>query len=231
MSFNYKVRFENGKLLGIYDDSRMTIIGIDFFERAMGYRFRRGAFKMIDLVNEDDPNFGAEGENGGWDGNRWENEREKDLFTLGVFTLNIPHRKWKYWNLQELSDKKTAKWSWGKFDLGWNQNMYFRLNHQEDQMCVVLAETILNNAKRMFALDRRVGNATEDEDWICIPREFVLTYNLQPNGDWVLDGPYCGPTQERCQEMRREEKILIQDQKDLRIKELARQKEEEKNKK
>lgn len=196
MAFRF-VRIENGVVKSVYDDALMRSIGIEVFLQAFNLRLKSGSKTGIDLVFVDDETAGAEGEDGSWDGDRWIG-RQKDIFNVGLSTLNLQDRKWHYWNLQELSEKKEAKKWWGKFDAGWNKNYYFRLNRQGDQMCIVPAEVILNEKKRIFVLNRKVSNNDEAEDWICIPEEFVLTYNKQPNGEWVLNGKYWGPNKEEC---------------------------------
>ena len=200
MDFIYK-RFENGQQKDSTDDSRMRAIGIEFFEQVKGLKFKNGTEMGIDLILIDNPIVGAEGENASWCGNRWIGH-QADLFKLGVNTLNIQDRKWHYWNLQELSLTEKAKYWYGKFDQGWNQNLYFRLNNQEDQMCIVTAETILDDKKRIFVMNRSVhNNPNKLEDWLCVKEEFVETYNKQPDGEWILNGKYWGPTNEECFEI------------------------------
>jgi len=194
MAFRY-TRIEEGKRKSSYDDHRMRSIAIDFYEKTLGLKFKGGGDFEIDLILIENPLVGSEGENASWSGDRWTGD-QRDIFNLGVNTLNIQNRKWHYWNLQELSDKPKNKYWYGKFDPGWNKNQYFRMNHQEDQICIVEAETILNDKKRIFALDRKVSNNSENEDWICIPQEFVRTFNKQPNGEWVENGKYCGLSHE-----------------------------------
>lgn len=194
------VRVENGEVKSVYDDELMRSIGIKVFEQGYGLKFRSGTEYGIDLVLIDNPIIGAEGEDGSWLGDRWTDwfKSQRDIFNLGVNTLNIQNRKWHYWNLQELSDKEGSRRDWGKFDKGWNENFYFRLNAHGDQMCVVKAKSILSDSERKFALDRQVSNNTKPEDWICIPQEFVDTFNLQPSGEWVLNGEYHGPNKDEC---------------------------------
>lgn len=199
MSFTY-TRVEDGKVKNMFDDSRMRSIAIDFFKQAKGLIFINGTETGIDLILEEDQNVGAEGENASWDGNRWVG-RQRDIFSLGVNTLNLEHRKWHYWNLQELSSKKESVRHYGKFNTGWKQNWYFRLNRQEDQMCIISASTILDDKKRIFVIDGQVGNSDKPEDWICIKEEFVETYNKQPDGTWELNGKYWGPTESECKKL------------------------------
>jgi len=222
MSFEY-VRIEDGKVKKSTDDSRMRDIGIKFFEQAKGLKFENGTEKGIDLILSDNQIVGAEGENGkSWCGNRWTGH-QSDLFKIGRNTLNLEHRKWHYWNLQELSGKYKAKIWWGKHNPGWNMNWYFRLNNQEDQLVLVPASSILDEKKRTILLDRQVRNSDEPEDWICIFQEYVETWNKQPNGLWVLDGQYYGPSKDECFEMWMEEKRLKEEQKNKRLQEISKQ--------
>lgn len=219
MAFKF-IRIENGEVKSVYDDALMRNIGITVFDQAFGMKFKSGTETGIDLVLIDDPSVGAEGEDGSWDGDRWVGG-QKDIFNLGVGTLNIQDRKWHFWNLQELSEKPGAKRFWGKVTSGWNKNFYFRLNRQGDQMCIVDAETILDDNKRLFALNRKVSNNDEAEDWICIPEEYVKTYNLQPSGEWVLNGKYCGPDQEECKKIRYTLEKQKREYEKKRLKEIA----------
>ena len=199
MDFGY-TRIEDGKIKNPYDDSRMRAMGIKFFEEAKGLKFKDGTPMGIDLILKSNPNIGAEGENAGWCGDRWEG-RQADLFNKGFNTLNIQDRKWHYWNLQEWSDKPKAKQWWGKHDPGWEDNYYFRINTQEDQICVVDGKTIHDRKKTEVVPNEKVGNSWKPEDWLCVRQEYVETWNLQPNGLWELNGKYHGPSNSECQKM------------------------------
>lgn len=218
-SFDYE-RFEDGQHKNKYDDRRMRQIAIDFFKKTFGLEFKSGTELGIDLVLISDPNVGAEGEDGTWNGNYWESGLSYSMKT-GIRTLNIPHRKWKYWNLQEYSDKKEAKWSWGKINLGWNKNFYFRINKQCDQIILIEAETILNEKKRIINLNVKVGNKKVPEDWFSFTEENSRTFNLQPDGEWIENGKYWGPSKEECDKMWEEEKRLKKEYEKKKLKELA----------
>jgi hypothetical protein len=206
MSFGY-TRIEEGEVKSPYDDSRMRAVGIEFFEKAKGLKFRDGTEQGIDLILISNPDVGAEGENAKWHGDRWV-DRQANLFKQKFNTLNIQDRKWHYWNLQELSDKPKAKLWWGKHDPGWEENYYFRMNSEEDQICVVDGPTIHDSEKRVFVPNEKVGNSWKPEDWICVKQEFVETWNKQPNGIWELDGTYHGPNKSECDAIWIEEKRL-----------------------
>jgi len=223
MGLNDYVRNENGEKKSSYDDKRMRDIGIEFFKQVKGINFTHGTEQSIDLIGVDDWNMGAEGENGGWHGNRWDSGQAYSHIK-GIKTLNIQDRKWHYWNLQELSDKPKAKIWYGRYDLGYDKNWYFRLNAEEDQICLVSSSIILSNDenKRKFVLNKWVNFGDYAEDWICIPEEFVETYNKQPDGQWVLNGKYWGPTKEECIAMYLEEKNLKEAKQNARLKELKR---------
>ena len=92
--FNY-VRKENGKTKDAYDDKRMRNIFIEFAKNNLSIEFSEGTDLGIDCVCVNDPNWGAEGENASWSGNRW-TSNQADLFRIGVNTLNIQHSKWHY---------------------------------------------------------------------------------------------------------------------------------------
>ena len=97
--------------------------------------------------------------------------------------------------------------NYGKYlisHLGHENNIYFRVNAQFDQICMVDASVIKDYNKIKFAFNRKVSNSDEPEDWIVIPKEFVRTFNKQPNGEWLENGPYCGPTQKELADMERE---------------------------
>lgn len=202
MHFDYIRKNRNGEVISSYDDSELREIAKKALFLIFGFEFIDGPFKGIDLVRVDKESVGGEGEDGSWDGDRWVSD-QADIFGQGYYTLNLEHRKWHYWNLQYLSDKYLARIYHGKFDEGWQENFYFRLNLQGDQMIIVLAETILNPDKRKVLYNRYVGNNTEHgpEDWLVFRREHVLTYNKQPDGQWILDGKYHGPDIEECIEI------------------------------
>lgn len=199
-----------------YDDTDMRIALIRALPEITGYRFKSGTRTGIDLVCCDEPEWGVEGERGSWDGDRWTNIKQYDIFGLGVKTINIQQRKWHYWNLNDLTDK-TPFWN-GKFDEGWDRNMYARINKQYDQICIVKAETILNSEKRIIVYNKKVSNSFQPEDWICIPEEYVETYNKQKNGVWVLstepNGNYIGLTYDEI--LREKEKKRIERVKQLK---------------
>jgi hypothetical protein len=69
---------------------------------------------------------------------------------------------------------------------------------------MVDASVIKDYSKIKFVFNRQVGNSDEPEDWIVIPKEFVRTFNKQPNGEWLENGPYCGPTQKELADMEKE---------------------------
>lgn len=218
-SFDYE-RFEDGQYKNKYDDRRMRQIAIEFFKKTFGLEFESGTEKGIDLVLISDPNVGAEGEDGRWNGNYWVSPLSFSL-RLAIRTLNIPHRKWKYWNLQEYSDKTEAKWSWGKFNLGWERSFYFRMNVQCDQIIVVEAKTILDDKKRLINLNIKVGNRKDPEDWFSFTEENCRTFNLQPDGEWVENGKYWGPDKEECDKIWSEEQRLKKEYEKKRLKEIA----------
>ena len=192
----------NGEVIqDSYDDSELRLLFIEFAKKILGLNFINGTIYGIDLINADDPRWGAEGENGSWDGNRWDSS-QRDCFKLGIDTLNIQNWKWHYFGLGELSEKNG-----GNFLLiheGYDKNIYFRVNAQLDQICLVDASVVRDLSKIKFAYNRKVSNSDQLEDWICIPKEFVRTFNKQLNGDWLEDGPYCGPTQQEIEDMKRE---------------------------
>ena len=59
-------------------------------------------------------------------------------------------------------------------------------------------------SKIKFVFNRQVGNSDKPEDWIVIPKEYVRTFNKQLNGEWLENGPYCGPTQKELEDMEKE---------------------------
>lgn len=217
--FNYE-RFEDGQHKNKYDDRRMREIAIEFFKKTFGLEFKSGTETGIDLVLISDPNVGAEGEDGSWHGNYWVSPLS-DALKTGIRSLNIPHRKWKYWNLQEYSEKSEAKYSWGKVNLGWDRNIYFRMNRQCDQIIVIEAKTILDNEKRKINLDKKVGNSPKPEDWFSFTEENSRTFNLQPDGEWIENGKYWGPDEEECRKIWFEEQRIKKEYEKKRLKELS----------
>lgn len=192
----------NGKVIqDPFDDEEMRQLFITFAKNVLGMKFISGTKYGIDLVNADDPTFGAEGENALWNGDRWEGP-QRDIFNLGVDTLNMQNWKWFYFGLGELSEKNYGKY----LDIhpGQDKNIYFRVNAQGDQICMVEASVVKDFNKIKFAFNRKVSNSDHPEDWICIPKEYVRTFNKQPNGEWIENGKYWGPTQKELSNMERE---------------------------
>jgi hypothetical protein len=186
-------RIEDGVKKDKYNDLKMRETWIKFAEEVLGKKFIHGTEKGIDNLFEDGT-YGAEGENALWSGDRWVSN-QRDRFGLGINTLNMPNRKWFYFGLGELSEKNTFQYRIISH-VGFEKNIYYRFNAEMDQLIVVYSDTIRDFTKIKFAFDRKVNNSYEAEDWICIPQEFCFTYNKQRDGKWVLNGPYCGLTEE-----------------------------------
>lgn len=192
----------NGEVIqDSYDDGDMRLLYQGFAKKTLGINYINGTTYGIDLINADDPSCGAEGENGSWNGNRWEST-QRDCFKLGIDTLNIQNWKWHYFGLGELSDKNYGKYL--EVHDGHDKNVYFRINAQLDQICMVDASVIKDLNKIIFVRNQKVSNSDTPEDWICVPKEFVRTFNKQLNGDFLENGPYCGPTQKEIEDMERE---------------------------
>jgi hypothetical protein len=218
MNFIYE-RIENGVKKNKYNDTRMRKIFINFAIKTLNLKFINGTELGIDLVCADDPKWGAEGENASWRGDRWKSD-QIDIFNLGFNTLNLQNRKWFYFGLGKLS-KKNIKLKHIITHEGFEKNLYFRMNKDEDQIIIVDSEVIRNLNIVHILYDRTVSNAFGPEDWVCIPQEFCRTYNKQPNGDWVLNGPYCGPSPEEIQKELEEEQRQKEEKEKNRLKELA----------
>lgn len=189
-----------------YNDDEMKDLFISFQLQVNNEEYIYGTTYGIDCVNKNNPMIGAEGERASWNGDRWKSN-QRDLFNIGVDTLNIQHSKWHYWGLQELSDKNRYKYIIPH--PGFEFNLYFRINRQQDQICIVEASTIRDFNKIKFVLNRKVSNSNIPEDWICVPKQFVKTYNLQHNGLWLLDGEYCGLTQDEINKSKKDRAIEI----------------------
>jgi len=199
---NFRYIRINGKvILDPFDDKDMRNLFISFAEKVLGLKFISGTKYGIDLVCVDDPSWGAEGENGSFQGDRWAGNQQ-DIFNLGFAGLNMQNWKWFYFGLGELSERNNGKWLTSH--PGHDKNIYFRVNAQFDQICMVDAQTIKDFNKIKFVFNRKVSNSDDPEDWIVIPKEFVRTFNKQPNGEWLENGPYCGPTQKELEDMENE---------------------------
>jgi len=186
MSFHY-IREEDGHIKDQEDDEKMRDFFIDFGKQNLNIELLNGTKFGIDLIYKHNPIAGAEGEDAGYLGDRWTGF-QADLFGLGFNTLNIPHRKWFYWGYGHLSSKIKP------YNLithpGFEDNMYFRVNLDYRQVCIVESSVIRDLNKIKFVYDRKVSNGKEKEDWICVPQEYVKTYNKNLNGIWVLNGDY-----------------------------------------
>ena len=199
---NFRFIRINGKVIkDPFDDKDMRQLFITFAEKVLGLKFTSGTKYGIDLVCVDDPSCGAEGENGSFQGDRWVGNQQ-DIFNLGFSGLNIQNWKWFYWGMGEFSERNYGKYLVSH--AGQDKNIYFRVNAQFDQICMVDASVIKDYGKIKFVFNRQVGNCDKPEDWIVIPKEFVRTFNKQPNGEWLENGPYCGPTQKELADMEKE---------------------------
>ena len=92
----------NGKVIqDPFDDEDMRQLFISFAEKVLGMKFISGTQFGIDLVSVDDPTYGAEGENGSFQGDRWVGNQQDIfnimnkyfLFILPIFkcVLNTPY--------------------------------------------------------------------------------------------------------------------------------------------
>jgi hypothetical protein len=192
--FEYN-RVEDGIPKSSYDDKKMRKLFIEFAKNTLNVEYISGTEFGIDLIRVDKPTCGAEGENASWEGDRWVSD-QCNIFNRKYNTLNIQNRKWHYWGLSEWSSKNMYRNN--KTHPGFEENIYFRINSDGDQICIVDSKTIREQSKidENIVLDRTVNNSYGPEDWICIPQEYVMTYNKQTDGTWVLNGKYCGLTDE-----------------------------------
>ncbi len=218
---NLTFKLVNGVLMPSYYDDHTRDLGIVFYKQVEDLDFVYGTRKGIDLVLKSNPKVGAEGEGDTWDGNYWESHKS-DKFGFPFRTTNLPHRKFHYYNLQKLSDK--IEYFKDTFNEGWLENWYFRVNHQEDQIISIPASTIHNRDMTHFKKDGKTKTSNLLEDWLCVEQQFSPTFNKQPNGIWLLNGPYHGPTAEEAIKITAERKrIMMEMEKELamkRIKEL-----------
>jgi hypothetical protein len=202
MARKFKYIRINGKIImDPFDDEDMRQLFITFAEKVLGLKFISGTQYGIDLVCADDSTWGAEGENASWNGDRWVGPQQ-DIFNLGFGTLNMQNWKWHYVGMGEYSEKNYGKYL--KIHTGFEKNIYFRVNMQLDQICMVDASVLRDPKKVKFVFNKKVSNSDEAEDWICIPKQYVRTFNKQPNGEWIENGPYCGPTQKELADMEKE---------------------------
>jgi hypothetical protein len=158
-----------------FDDTPVREFGIKFSKEVFGYEFISHPNKTaIDLISPDDPNFGAEMEGGGWEGDFWSNEKYSLISNLGVRTINIPIRKTKYWydkiNEVLLPNKK--------------KNLFIRTNKDFTQAIVIKPTTVKNRNKIMWTTFQP-NNSTEVERWMSFKEKDVQTYDLVKN-NWVL---------------------------------------------
>ena len=204
MGRNFRYIRVNGEVvIDPYDDVVMRETFIEFAQQpnTLAIKFINGTKYGIDLICEDDSSYGAEGEDASWNGDRWVGPQQ-DIFNLGVGTLNMQNWKWFYVGLGEYSEKNYGKYL--KTHTGYLKNIYFRINRQRDQICLVDASVLRDPKKVIYVFNKKVSNSDKPEDWICVPKEFVRTFNLQPNGEWLENGPYCGPTQKELSDMEKE---------------------------
>lgn len=197
--FRYQ-RIRGEVVMNPYDDKEMREIFIKFAKKTLNLEFISNEEDKygIDLLYKFDLTWGAEGEDASWNGDRWVSN-QRNIFNLDEDTLNIQNSKWHYFGLAELSEKNEGKLLISHS--GENKNYYFRINPQRDQICLVDASIVKDFTKVKFVFNRQVNNGYEPEDWICIPKKYVRTFNLQPNGEWIENGKYWGPTEKDIKDM------------------------------
>jgi hypothetical protein len=128
----------------------------------------------IDLLCDDDPDFGIEVEHGKWENNFWENDTYSLISKQGFRTINIPIRKHKYW----LDEHK------GKLNPRAEKNMFVRTNKNFTQFILIRPETVRDN-KKLLITSFVPSNTNLLEDWMSFRREHVETYDLV-DGKFVL---------------------------------------------
>ncbi len=158
-----------------FDDTPVREFGIKFSKENFGYVFISHPNKTaIDLISPDDPNFGAEMEGGGWEGDFWSNQKYSLISNIGTETINIPIRKTKYWydKINEIYVPNKKK------------NLFIRTNKDFTQAIVIKPTTIKNRDKILWTTFQP-NNSDEVERWMSFRKKDVQTYDLK-NGKWVL---------------------------------------------
>ncbi len=158
-----------------FDDTPVREFGIKFSKENFGYVFISHPNKTaIDLISPDDPNFGAEMEGGGWEGDFWSNQKYSLISNIGTETINIPIRKTKYWydKINEIYVPNKKK------------NLFIRTNKDFTQAIVIKPTTIKNREKILWTAFQP-NNSDEVEKWMSFKKKDVQTYDLK-NGKWVL---------------------------------------------
>lgn len=158
-----------------YDDTPVREFGIKFIKENLGHVFISHPNKFaIDLISSDNPDFGAEMEGGGWEGDFWTNKRYSLISNLGFETINIPIRKTKYWydeiNEEYVPNKK--------------KHLFIRTNKDFTQAIVIKPTTIKNRNKIIWSTFK-ANNNDEVENWMSFKKTDVDTYDFK-NGKWVL---------------------------------------------
>jgi hypothetical protein len=182
---NLKDRFDiNGQKIDQYNDSEMRNELVISLEKITGGQYISTTISQydFDITDINNPNIMYEGEWGiSWKGERWTQSNQSDLFNTGFNTLNIPERKFYAWGYPSRRHPEYIN----RYKPNLNVH-YVRANSDFSQICIIESDIIRNPNNVFFVYDKMVGNSTKLEDWICIKEELVKTYNLQPNGLWLL---------------------------------------------
>jgi len=159
-----------------YDDKSSREFIKNIFEHDFGIKLKDGKYKKIDLVEIENDLFGVEVEHGHWEGDLWTNDQYSWLANLGFRTVNIPIRKERYW-------KDDVD---GSPNLSAKHNIFVRTNIDFTQFIIIRPETI-RNPDKAYRTRFLPNNNDVEEDWLSFKKEDVETYNLQPNGEFILE--------------------------------------------
>jgi len=159
-----------------YDDKPSRTFIKNIFEHKFGIKLKDGKHKKIDLVGIEDDLLGVEVEHGHWEGDLWTNDQYSWLAKLDFRTVNIPIRKAPYW--EDYVD--------GKPNLSAKYNIFVRTNMDFTQFIIIRPETI-RDPKKVHKTRFLANNNDVEEDWLSFKKIDVETYNLQPNGEFILE--------------------------------------------
>jgi len=183
---------DEGNIVNQYNDDAMRHSNCLFLAEVYGGRYIsvKDEFDIDNQCVETGEYF--EGERGdSWDGDRFNPENyQYDRFNCGFATLNAPERKMGVWghiakNRRDL-DYKIEKYK--------DSIVHFvRGNKTRLQMCVVRDYILRDPSKwTLKSPDFCVGNWKVPEQWMCIPRENIEVWNMQPHGKYELWTPTSG---------------------------------------
>jgi len=224
-------KYEHHHIFASYNDYPIKQHTVDTAMEVLGFEVEFHPHpKGPDLRAKHDHSIVIEVERAWVIGNYWKSEYHKYLSNLGYATVNMPHRKekyyLKYYNFYgERIDNRDK----------YNKVIFIRWNWDGSQANIIYANVVLEGKweRSLFIPKNNQDDAADNkgpEKWLCFAKEVTVVKNEQLNGKYIEDtlpgGEYVPRTEDQITKQQEEiqlEKIRIQKEKQDRA--IARAKE------